>query len=591
MKKKWLASTALAGLITSVGASTATQAVRASDTSNDTDSQSPSQSSTGKDTSVASVMDETGAPVTTPEEASAANAGDASLAASMGRSAVEAVTQAAATKAATPQEQQAFLATAVPLAQQMAAKYNIYASVMLAQAILESSWGQSLLATEAHNLFGMKGDYNGNYYTIQTGEWSQEQGYYYISANFRKYPSWTESFGDNGNKIRNGVSWDSTYYSGAWKENAATYKDATQALQGKYATSPTYAQSLNNVIETYNLTQYDTNTSTGNNNGGSTGGDTNSGSSAVVNGTQTPMDDVAVVVNKNTAHLYIDAYPNQSSNRALGYGTPWKVASKVVTSDGSVYYQVSTHEYVKASDVKLNSSTSSATQAPEKISDIAKISSVRGATVYSSPDLSSTTSRVLPYQSDWVTTAYVLDEDGNKFYMVGKNAYILADDVTLNSEAGSTQSSANEGEDTIVSYPDVVTVTASPSAKLYDDNHKLLQVSLANKTDWKIDKKSTHADGSVWYRVASNQWVSADNVQVKGTNYVKTVSGSVKINYIPGYAVNVYNSPAVNNQFTGNRLSDGTTWDVTSMQIVDGQTWYEVPGGWVNGKYCIYTAN
>jgi len=133
----------------------------------------------------------------------------------------------------TSAQQQAFLAEAVPMAQQAASKYNLYTSVMLAQAILESAWGTSTLATQGHNLFGIKGDYNGAYVSMPTSEWSASAGWYTIYANFRQYPSYYESFLDNGNKLRNGVAWNSSYYSGTWKENAASYKDATAWLQGR----------------------------------------------------------------------------------------------------------------------------------------------------------------------------------------------------------------------------------------------------------------------------------------------------------------------------------------------------------------------
>ena len=53
-----------------------------------------------------------------------------------------------------------FLNTIIPSATSIAAKNDLYASVMMAQAILESGWGQSTLsAPPNHNLFGIKGDY------------------------------------------------------------------------------------------------------------------------------------------------------------------------------------------------------------------------------------------------------------------------------------------------------------------------------------------------------------------------------------------------------------------------------------------------
>lgn len=52
------------------------------------------------------------------------------------------------------------------------------------------------------------------------------------------------------------------YYSGAWKSNTKSYKDATAWLTGRYATAPNYGSTLNSIIQSYNLTQYDTGSST-----------------------------------------------------------------------------------------------------------------------------------------------------------------------------------------------------------------------------------------------------------------------------------------------------------------------------------------
>jgi len=577
MNKKWVASTAIASFLAAVGVSSNASPVKAAVSPDDShqDDDQDQKSSHAKDTTVASVMDNQGAPISeSAADAIEANKNDSENNAVLPANAVRSITEAASTTSGvTAAQQQAFLAKAIPMAQQAASKYNLYASVMMAQAILESSWGTSDLASQDNNLFGIKGDYNGAYVNYPTKEWSADKGYYTIYANFRKYPSFYESFADNGDKLRNGVDWDSGYYKGTWKENTSSYKDATAWLQGRYATAPNYASVLNNIIETYKLTQYDGEASTG-----------GIGDSSV-NGTKTAIDDTATITNKSTAKIYLYANPNQiAANRALAYNTDWHVSSKVVAADGTVYYQVASNEYVNANDVQL---ASEKTNPPVKIADTAIIVKDSGSVVYSSPNKNMATNRILPYQSAWITTKYVIDNAGNKFYFVGNNSYILATDVTLKSE----QANEDYKDDVISSYPDIIKVTATPGAKAYDSQHDALPISLATGTDWKIDKKSTHSDGTVWYRVATNQWVNADEVQVKGSNYITTVSGMAKINYIPGYGVNVYNSPAANNKFTGTRLADGTTWRVTSKQIVDGQTWYRVNAGWVNGKYCIYSAD
>lgn len=151
--------------------------------------------------------------------------------------------------------QQEFLDKAIPAATTASSKYGTYTSVMLAQATVESGWGQSGLAQEPNNnLFGIKGSYNGQSVNMNTGEYGKG-GYYTTNAGFRKYPSYTESFEDNGALLRNQMG---NYYSGTWVENSSNYSQATQnGLQGKYATDPNYAKTLNSVIAANGFDKYD----------------------------------------------------------------------------------------------------------------------------------------------------------------------------------------------------------------------------------------------------------------------------------------------------------------------------------------------
>ena len=73
--------------------------------------------------------------------------------------------------------QQTFINQIASSAKTLANANNLYASVMIAQAIVESGWGGSTLSkVPNHNLFGIKGEYNGQSVTMKTQEWSAEQG-------------------------------------------------------------------------------------------------------------------------------------------------------------------------------------------------------------------------------------------------------------------------------------------------------------------------------------------------------------------------------------------------------------------------------
>ena len=154
-----------------------------------------------------------------------------------------------------------FLRNIIPAAQNVARGKDIYTSVMIAQAALESGWGTSSLSKAPnHNLFGVKGSYNGQSVNMQTLEDSGGQNYYSIQADFRKYPSYQESLEDYADKIVNGISGAPLFYSGAWKSKTNSYQDATAYLTGRYATDTAYGSKLNRIIEQFGLTKYDTET-------------------------------------------------------------------------------------------------------------------------------------------------------------------------------------------------------------------------------------------------------------------------------------------------------------------------------------------
>ncbi|EOH86124.1 glucosaminidase domain-containing protein [Enterococcus pallens] len=151
-----------------------------------------------------------------------------------------------------------FIQTIGKDAQQIAWKEDLYASVMIAQAILETGSGNSQLARPPHhNLFGIKGSYQGKKVSFATQEDKGNGQLYTIQSSFRQYPSYKESLEDYASLLKNGLSGNSSFYQAVWKKQAATYQEATKALTGSYATDTSYDKKLNALIETYQLTSYD----------------------------------------------------------------------------------------------------------------------------------------------------------------------------------------------------------------------------------------------------------------------------------------------------------------------------------------------
>ncbi|KRM90116.1 glycoside hydrolase family 73 protein [Liquorilactobacillus cacaonum] len=147
-----------------------------------------------------------------------------------------------------------FITQILPIAQQQQKQDKVLTSITLAQAALESDWGQSQLATKYHNLFGVKSDATGAE-NLTTKEYVNGQ-WITVTASFAVYASWAESIEAHTKLFMEGTAWDKQHYRAVLE--ASNYKEAAQALQEKgYATDPSYATKLINLIQTYDLNKYD----------------------------------------------------------------------------------------------------------------------------------------------------------------------------------------------------------------------------------------------------------------------------------------------------------------------------------------------
>ncbi len=305
-------------------------------------------------------------------------------------------------------EQNAFLSKTAKQAEKAAKKYGVYPSVMIAQAIIESGWGQSGLAVNSNNLFGMKADdsWPGESYLARTRE-EKDGKSYYINARFRKYNSLKESFEDNGKKLREGVSWQPLRYQGAWLENANNYAEATKALTGTYATDSKYDIALNSRITSHNLNQYDP------------------------------------VISKATKHYTVDKsgsvynWPtNHSVAKAVGSvksGEKVTVTKTITYNDGSTRMYIEGKGWINGTSLTKGKTTTSApsTQAPKGTTKVEK-NLMHNAYVY---DAKGKKIKGKMYK--------INDEEGSKliatygtktikkktYYRVGENEYIAAGNI------------------------------------------------------------------------------------------------------------------------------------------------------------------
>lgn len=139
------------------------------------------------------------------------------------------------------------------LAQNDMKNTGVLASLTIAQAILESGWGKSSLSTVGKALFGIKAStsWKGKVYNAKTQECYDGSTFVTINAAFRAYDSWEESISDHS-----ALLCSLSRYKDVIGET--DYKKACKAIHSAgYATDPKYADKLINLIETYNLNQFD----------------------------------------------------------------------------------------------------------------------------------------------------------------------------------------------------------------------------------------------------------------------------------------------------------------------------------------------
>lgn len=129
----------------------------------------------------------------------------------------------------------------------------LFSSVVIAQAICESGWGQSKIMMKANAIFGIKAtsSWKGKVYNANTQECYDGGTYTNITACFRAYNSLAESISDYFDLITKLERYRKATV-------AETPLECITAIKnGGYATSPTYINTIMSIINTNDLTKYD----------------------------------------------------------------------------------------------------------------------------------------------------------------------------------------------------------------------------------------------------------------------------------------------------------------------------------------------
>lgn len=167
----------------------------------------------------------------------------------------ELLRQEQAQKEAALRSRENFIKTVAPLAQKAGKPYGLFPSVTIAQACLESNYGQSTLARQYNNLFGVKGSDPNTTKLLSTKEY--ENGHWVqVTGRFQVYDSYASAIQAHAQLLVNGTSWNRGQYQDVLQ--AKNYREQAQALyHDGYATDPGYPAKLTTLIEQYHLDKYD----------------------------------------------------------------------------------------------------------------------------------------------------------------------------------------------------------------------------------------------------------------------------------------------------------------------------------------------
>ena len=142
-----------------------------------------------------------------------------------------------------------FIQTLYPQAQNAARELGVSPEILLAQAALETGWGQHMPSDKqgkhGFNLFGIKADtrWDGESTSVETLEYFGDKALK-VNAAFRSYDSFEQSFNDYVAFVK-----DQSRYQVAL-DNAGDSSAYIHALhKAGYATDPRYAEKIEQILQ------------------------------------------------------------------------------------------------------------------------------------------------------------------------------------------------------------------------------------------------------------------------------------------------------------------------------------------------------
>lgn len=141
-----------------------------------------------------------------------------------------------------------FIALIYPYAKTSSVYTEIPYGFTIAEAALESGWGESMLFKEAMNLFGVKADssWNGELLSMNTKEFING-AWVTIPAKWRKYSNLQDCIDDHSQFLIQNPRYKDCF------QYTSSSDFAIAVAKAGYATDPDYSDKLCSIIEKYDL--------------------------------------------------------------------------------------------------------------------------------------------------------------------------------------------------------------------------------------------------------------------------------------------------------------------------------------------------
>ncbi|QIL46024.1 hypothetical protein G7081_02430 [Vagococcus coleopterorum] len=140
-------------------------------------------------------------------------------------------------------KQNDFIVKIASLISNQAQENDLFASIMIAQAILATSYGESYLAnTDVNNIFGLKQNFTDSVMEVSC---------------FQVFNSPEEGIKAYVNLMNKGITAEENYYKSTHRNISKTYEEVADILTYRFASDPLYGEKLKYLINELNLTKYD----------------------------------------------------------------------------------------------------------------------------------------------------------------------------------------------------------------------------------------------------------------------------------------------------------------------------------------------